>query len=445
MNRPLVWLLSAAILFTGCATNGGTQSTVIRAKNRVAPALVHVRPVKEVFRRGERREVPIIGSGFIISPDGIVVTNEHVAGKSKYVRCVLWNKDEVEAEVVGVDPFTDIAVLRLQTDYDDLPMVALGSSAELEAGQMVLALGSPHGLSRSVSAGIVSVTDRNLEGMGSTGAPYNNWIQTDAAINPGNSGGPLVNLRGEVIGINTRRLSGADNVGFAIPIDIAKQVIEEIIATGKVTRSSIGVAFQEMTRKTDDPAQAGVVIGDVDPIGPAYQAQIRPGDILLSVNGAPTNARFTEDLPAVRKRIADIPVGDRVTLTLLRNGAEINIDVSTIEMGERTGEEVEFADWGFTISELTPEVIRRAQLPTREGVFVSGVQVGSASAAARIQRGDIILKVDEEEVVDLADFRRHYDHRIASRQRLVLLTLKRGALTMFKLIKQEDEEENADD
>ena len=438
MRSVLAATLGLAVISMGCVTGGvGKANGIIQAKEKVAPALVHVRPVKEVFRGGERQEVSVIGSGFIISSDGYVVTNEHVAGRSNYVRCVLFDKDEVEAEVVGTDPYTDIAVLKLVTDRDDLPHVKLGRSASLKAGQTVLALGSPHGLSRSVSSGIVSVTDRYLERLGAKRAPYNNWIQTDAAINPGNSGGPLVNLRGEVVGINTRKLSGADNVGFAIPIDIAKEVIDEIILHGRVTRSTIGVEFQEMTRYTEDRSKKGVLIGDVDPLLPAYGARIRPGDVLLAVDGVPTNARFTEDLPAIRKRVADIPVGDTVTLTVLRGDKQMDIALNTIEKSELDGSEVELSEWGFTISELTPSVIRRAQLSSRRGVLASGIQVGGVVHRARLSKGDILLTVDGQEIRDLSDFEEKYGAVLESQTPRVLLTVKRGALTMFILVKQE--------
>ncbi len=414
----------------------GTTNRVIRAKSKVAPALVHVRPVKEVFRRGERREVSVIGSGFIISPDGYVVTNEHGAGKSDYVRFVLFDKDEVDAEVVGTDRYTDIAILKLVTDRTDLPYVKLGRSSTLEAGQTVLALGSPHGLSRSVSLGIVSVTDRNLETLGAKRAPYNNWIQTDAAINPGNSGGPLVNLRGEVIGINTRKLSGADNVGFAIPIDIAKEVIAAIMEHGRVTRSTIGVTFQEMMRFTDDSSRNGVLIGDVDPLSPAYAANIRPGDILLEIGGAPANARFTEDLPEVRKLVADLPVGEPVELTILRGDRQMDFTVTTIEKSELQGDQREFSEWGCTISELTPNVIRQGQLTSKQGVVVSGIQVGGLADNAKLRQWDIILEVDEEKVADLEDFERRYAALVEDEAPLVLLTVKRAPLTLFVLLEQ---------
>jgi serine protease Do len=441
LKRAFSLSVAALVLCTGCATTGGSSNRVISAKNKVAPALIHVSPVKEVFRRGERREVAVTGSGFIISPDGYVVTNEHVAGKSDYVRCVLSDKDEVGAEVVGTDPYTDIAVLKLNTTRTDLPYVKLGISHILEAGETVMAMGSPHGLSRSVSLGIVSVTDRNLESMGSTGAPYNNWIQTDAAINPGNSGGPLVNIRGEVIGINTRKLTGADNVGFAIPIDIARQVINEIIENGRVNRSDVGIAFQEMTRITEDPARKGVVIGDVDPLFPAYEARIRPGDVLLAIDGEETNARFTEDLPAIRKRIADVPPGQEITLKVQRGDNVQDIPVVTIEKSQRRGDEEELEEWGFTLSDLTPSIVRRAQLTSSKGVYISGTKEGELAARSSINPGDIILAMDGEEIDGLDGFKAKYAQRVDSKQKLVLLTIKQGALTLYRMVKQEYEEE----
>ena len=420
-----------------------SQRAVIRAKSKVEPALVHVRPVKEVFRRGQRREVAVTGSGFIISADGYVVTNEHVAGKqSNFVKCVLYNREEVEAEIVGVDELTDIAVLKLKTNDSNLPHVEFGRSSDIESGITVLALGSPHGLSRSVSIGIVSVTDRSLESFGSEVAPYNNWIQTDAAINPGNSGGPLVDLSGRVIGINTRKLSGADNIGFAIPIDVAREVIDELIANGRVTRSTIGVTFQEMRSTTDDPDRPGVVIGDVSPISPAFRAGLQPGDILLAVNSVPTNARFTEDLPAVRKRVADLPVDTEATLTIQRGADTREVSVTTEALAEVEGDEVEFEEWGFTISGLTPELRRRARLAAESGgVHVSGVRPGGVAALSGLVPNDIVLEIDEVPVDGVADFSDAYYNAVATEQRLVLLTVKRGALTQFKMVKQHSGEE----
>ena len=423
----------------GCATLGGnTQAAVIGAKKRVAPALVHIRPVKEVFVAGRRTEVPTIGSGFIISPDGYVVTNEHVAGESSLVWCVLSNNAEHKARVVGTDPDTDIAVLKVEAAHE-LPTVRLGRSASLESGQMVLAMGSPHGLARSVSLGIISVPDRYLGGAEGLIAPYNNWIQTDAAINPGNSGGPLVNLRGEVIGVNSRLLSGAENVGFAIPIDVAREVIDAIIQTGRVRRSWMGLHFQEIAAKTDDPAMRGVVVADVSPLSPAQDAGVRPGDLLARINNQEVHARFEEDLPGVRKSIADLPIGKPAVLHILRGDEALDIEVVTEERPALKGSQMEFPEWGFTVAELTPELARRAQLQGRTGVLVSGSMPGSIADKAGLSQGDIILDMDQEPVHTLSEFNLAYQKRLEAKQRLVMLFVKRGAVTRFVLINTETE------
>lgn len=445
MKRLIAWVVSSAAL-AGCVTVGMTgQGAVIRAKEKVEPALVHIRPVKEVFTRGRREEVVVVGSGFLISRDGYVVTNEHVAGGSKVVRCVLFDKTEVGATVVGTDRYTDVAVLKLDTDRKDLPTAKLGDSSTLKAGQTVLALGSPHGLARSVSMGIISVTDRYLGDSEMMPAPFNTWIQTDAAINPGNSGGPLVNLKGEVIGVNARRLGAAENVGFAIPINIAKEVVSELIRHGRVQRSWTGLTLQEMTSKTEDPATEGVVIADVDPLSPAAEAGLRPGDFLLAVNGIPTHARFAEELPAVNKLLADLPVGTEVAARVSRGGEMREIRLRPEEKSDTHGSQIECAEWGLTAAELTPAIVRRAQLPSKNGVLISGTQTGGLAHSAGLHAGDIVLRIDEEEVTDLPTFRKLYEERVASNRRLVLLDVKRGALSRYVLIKRETEEKvNAD-
>ena len=191
-----------------------------------------------------------------------------------------------------------------------------------------------------------------------------------------------------------------------------------------------------MMRFTDDPSRKGVLIGDVDPLSPSYSARIRPGDILLAIDGAPTNARFTEDLPAVRKLIADLPVGETVELTILRGDLQLDVFVKTIEKSELEGQEREFSEWGCSISELTPEVIRRAQLSSKQGVLASGIQVGNPAYSAGLRRGDIILQMDDEDVLDLEDFQRRYTRALEDEAPFVLLTVKRAPLTLFILLEQ---------
>jgi serine protease Do len=225
------------------------QKRVLQAKQKVMPALVHIEPVKEIFTAGKRIKVQVTGSGMIFSPDGYVLTNNHVAEKAKHVKCTLESREEVYAEVIGLDALTDLAVLKLDlSDRADkqLPFVEFGDSDQIEVGELVLALGSPLGLSRSLSMGVISSIDRYFEDRGQMVSPFNLWIQTDAAINPGNSGGPLVNLEGKVVGINARAIFFGENLGFAIPINTAKLVIERIRKEGRVNRSWIGVEWQEI-------------------------------------------------------------------------------------------------------------------------------------------------------------------------------------------------------
>lgn len=430
------------LLFTasGCVTLGaGAQYTVLAAKESVAPALVHIRPLKEVFVAGKRAKVPTVGSGFVISEDGYIVTNEHVAGESSEVWCVFSDNTELEARVVGTDADTDIAVLKVDGNTPR-PYVKMGRSDTVRAGQLVLAMGSPHGLARSVSLGIISVTDRYLGDNTGLRSPYNTWIQTDAAINPGNSGGPLVNMRGEVIGVNARVLSGAENVGFAIPIDTAREVVEAIIREGRVRRSYLGLTLQEMFAKTDDPAQHGVIIADVAPLSPAQEAGIAPGDLLTAVNDVAVDARFEENLPEVRKVIAGLPVGESVKLGIMRNETLQQIEVVTEEKVSLKGGQAEFSEWGFTAVELTPELARRAQLPGRSGIVVTGSQPGSIASSAGLGQGDIILEMDTEPVQSLDAFKQGYQQRLESKPRQVMLFVKRGAVTRFVLLNTETEQ-----
>mgnify|MGYP005847455579 CR=1 FL=1 len=423
-------------VLAGCATLGRPEGAVLRAREQVSPALVHIRPVKEVFQTGKRTEMLAVGSGFIISPEGYVVTNEHVAGDSKSVQCVLSDNRELDAQVVGADPDTDIAVLKLEGE-GPFPHVRWGRSETVVSGQMALAFGSPHGLSRSVSMGIISMTDRNLGEEDINPAPYNNFIQTDAAINPGNSGGPLVNIRGEVIGVNARMLRGAENVGFAIPADIAREVVEAIIREGRARRSYFGIELQEMTARSMDPSRKGVLIAGVDRFSPAAEADIRPGDVLVAVNGVPVNARWREDLPAVRRRIAGLPVGEPARLSIDRNGEQREVTVTSVEKTAARGKQDAFELWGVSVAEVTQEIARRAQLARPTGVLVIGVSPGAPAGWAGLQPGDIILTMDGEPVEDFSTFRRMYDQRLEENRRQIMLFVQRGALTRFVLINLE--------
>lgn len=435
-------IFSSLTLLTGCTTlsNGGVlQSQVLKAKSKVVPALVHLNPIKPVYTLGKKEEVIVIGSGFIISADGYVVTNEHVVGESKKVKCILSDKREIEAEVIGTDPFTDIAVLKLPPQ-EEYSFVIMGNSDTVQTGEMVLAMGSPHGLARSVSMGIVSMTDRYLEDQRGVISVFNNFIQTDAAINQGNSGGPLVNLKGEVIGINARMLMGAENVGFAIPINIAKEVVNNIIKNGKVNRSWLGLNLQEMKAITEDPNRQGVVIADVEMDSPAYKVGIHAGDILIAVNDEPIHARFQEDLPNIRRKLANLEIGKEVELTIQRGDKEDKIKVIPDVYSPYKGQEIEFSEWGFTASDITIEMMRRLRIPNKNGIYISGVQDGSIAKISGLLAGDIILEIENQSVKNLEEFMNIYKKTIENNQPRVLLFVQRGVITRYVLIKNVKEE-----
>jgi serine protease Do len=442
-------VLGAALLLgQGCAgvrfaLRDSVQERLIAAERKVLPAVVHVQPVKEVYLAGEKTKFPVTGSGVIISPDGYVITNSHVASKARSVKCMLYSKEEVPAQVIGVDELTDIAVLKLDLSQrgGTVPYAELGDSDKLRVGEWVIAMGSPHGLSRTVSLGIASATNRYLGDEAADISPYYTWIQTDAAINPGNSGGPLVNLDGKVIGINSRVLLGASGLGFAIPINVVKEIKDKLIKDGKVTRSWIGADLQPTSALPGREQIQGALIGGVAERSPASDAGLMAGDIIVGYEGKPIAARYEEQLPAINKLIADTPVGGTVQIDVIRQGAPLTFQVTAAAKGAFEGEELECEQWGLTVREVTENVARQAKLEKKMGVIVSGARVGGPAANAGLSSGEIILAVDGSTVADLPGFRETYNNLVEQKKELILLDVKRGALTRFVLLKQKLEEE----
>lgn len=432
-------LLAGAGLPQSASAEKDLQESIYEARDKVFPALVHVQPISEVFERGKRTKQTAVGSGVIVSQDGYVITNYHVAGKAVNAICTLENKERIPAELIGGDPLTDLAVLKLDlSDYKgELKWAEIGSSSELVAGQFVLAMGSPLALSRSISQGIVGCPDRVLDSEltlddGEKTGHYNVWIQTTAAINPGNSGGPLVSLDGKVIGINTRTIMGADGLGFAIPSDVVKEVYRQIIETGSVHRSWIGVEFQptqELTSLMGSEDLQGVLVANVEQDSPAQSADLQPGDLILSINDQPIQARFEEEIPAVLQRISEFPVGATLELQTARQAEIRTLTLITREMGKTTGEEKEFEDWGLSAQRLTLARLLELNRTSREGVLVSSVSGVTTRESTDLVKGDIILEIQGEPVENMEDLETIYaKHKESQTDRLVLKTERNGAV-----------------
>jgi len=312
---PVALLFSCAPTGQYTGTGGHTaplQEAIFAAGAEALPAVVHIQPISEVYTSGKKEKQTGVGSGVIVSVEGHIITNYHVAGKAKKLLCTLSNKEKVTASLVGGDPLTDIAVCRLDPGQvtGEVHYARFGDSDNLRVGEYVLALGSPLALDRTLSLGVVSCADRYMSDRmrlpsGERTGSFNTWIQTDAAINPGNSGGPLVNLDGEIVGINARTAMFADNLGFAIPVNTVKDVYRQILETGEVKRSWIGVEIQplqELETYFGTGQRRGALVSHVAPDSPAAEAGLAEGDVILFYDGKPLSARFKEEIPRIPTR-----------------------------------------------------------------------------------------------------------------------------------------------
>jgi serine protease Do len=399
-------------------------------------------PFSEFWRKffGERFGAPpgpqkALGSGFVIDKQGLILTNNHVVENADKITVRLADEREFDATVVGRDPRTDIAVVRITDKGGDFPVPPLGDSGKLEVGEWVLAMGSPFGLEHTVTAGIVSAKGRYI-GAG----PYDDFIQTDASINPGNSGGPLINLQGEVVGINTAivsRSGGNMGIGFAIPINLVKEILPELIKTGKVTRGWLGVMIQ---RVTPDLAQAlgleknrGALVSSVAQGSPAEQAGLKPGDVIVEYNDRPI--QDSNELPIL---VARTDVGREARITVMRDNKRIPITVTIGELKEKEEEVAasapETGSLGLTVQNVTPEIAESLGLDRAAGVVVTSVQPQSPAAEAGIQRGDIILEVNRNRIGNAADLRKILEGTKAGENALFLI--KRGGNNLFLALKQ---------
>jgi serine protease Do len=343
-----------------------------------------------------------LGSGFIIDPNGLIVTNNHVIDGADQITAIMSDGKEYEAEIVGKDPNTDLALIKIKSGKD-FTVVTMGDSDGLNVGEWVVAIGNPFGLEQTVTAGIVSAKGRVI-GSG----PYDDFIQTDASINPGNSGGPLINMNGEVVGINTAIIASGQGIGFAIPVNMAKGIIKQLETRGEVTRGWLGVGIQNITKEIADyyglKDEKGVLVQQVFPGDPADRAGITPKDIILEVNGKPV-----ETSRELTRIIAGINVGETANIKVLREGQEKDFNVKIAKREDKKlysqqsnkdyGDEL-----GIRVQDLTPDIARRYNIPEAAGVIVSDIKPDGKSAAAGVKVGDIIKEVNRTSIKTTNEF-----------------------------------------
>lgn len=371
-----------------------------------------------------------LGSGFIIDKDGYIITNNHVVAKADEIKVKLVDGREFDAKVVGRDQKTDLALIKISSFFKSLPTLALGDSEAIRVGDWVLAVGNPFGLEHTVTQGIISATGRAI-GSG----PYDNFLQTDAPINPGNSGGPLVNLKGEVIGINTAIVASGQGIGFAIPSNMAKKIISQIKKTGKVTRGWIGVSVQtvtpEIARSFKLKEAKGALVGDVIPGGPADSAGMKRGDIIISFDG-----RSVKDMSDLPRIVAETPVGKKVNVTIMRDGKEMTLKVKVEEMKEeKLAHQMQKREekLGMTVDNITPQLAHEFNIKDNAGVVVIDIEPNSLADDAGIETGDIIKEVNRNPVKNIKDYQNIMKN--IGKEGSILFLIKRGQQTFYVSVK----------
>jgi len=383
----------------------------------------------------EQREQGL-GSGVIVSPDGYILTNNHVIEGANEIKVYTSDKREMKARVIGADPKTDIAVVKVE--QKNLPTLALADSAQAQVGDIALAIGDPFGVGQTVTMGIISATGRGDLGI----EDYEDFIQTDAAINPGNSGGALINTSGQLIGINTAILSragGNQGVGFAVPANLARTVMNQLLKNGKVVRGYLGVMIQpvspEIAKAFNLPDARGALVGEVTPDGPAARAGLAQGDVITELNGA-----RVDDSRELRLKISQLAPGSAIRLNLLRDGSPREVSVT---LGELPNEKEAATDGkpesdslaGLSVENLTPQIARQLELQSNaSGVVVTDIQDGSRADDAGLRSGDVIQQVNRRPVNNVAEFERAMKQNIG---KSALLLVNRKGHTSYVVIEQE--------
>jgi serine protease Do len=428
---PFTTLCAAPADSAGLATLD-FREVVRKAKDRVFPAVVFIKVVQATHDLGKKQSREIAGSGVLVSENGELLTNWHVMEKAVETRCLLFDGRAFEAEVVGTDKDLDLALVRLKSDkkLSGLPHAELGESDRLAEGDFVMAMGAPWGMARSVSIGIISCTRRFLI----ENSEYSLWLQTDASISPGNSGGPLVNTAGEVVGINTMGVIFGGDMGFAVPSATIREILPRLRQRGDIEWAWIGLQLQpirDFDRNVYFEGNEGVIVSGTDEASPARAAGVQERDRLLAVNDVKVTALTAEELPAVRRMMALLPLEKPIKLTLQRGNKTLNLSVTPRRKGKVEGEELDCPRWDLTVKAINQFENRDLYFYRQQGVFLFGIEVPGNAADVRLGRGDIILEIGGQEVKTLDDVRRIYREsvaNVAAQSRLLFTVLRNGLM-----------------
>jgi len=433
-------ILSAVVLLTGgcCSSQQRVvennyenifQNTVQRAGKKVFPALVYIKVIQENLAGGSSSSASASGSGVLISPDGEIVTNYHVIDKAVSIRCLLNDGRNFDAEIIGSDKDTDLALLKLKlpSETPALPYAEF-TRKEINEGEFVMALGAPWGLNRSISIGIISCINRYLPGK----SEYSLWYQTDASISPGNSGGPMIDTDGKIIGINTLGMFGGGTLAFTIPSDTVEVILPRLRKYGKVNWAWFGLRLQplkDFERNIYLPYKEGVLIAGTEVGSPAQSAGFEANDLLLAIDNVKVTAETAEALPGIYRKLGLVEFGKQLKFTVQREGHVFDIVCTAAEKGKVEGDEVVCENWGFTAKTINRFDNPELHFYRSKGIFVHGIKPRSPAAAGGLMKNDIIIQIDGKEITDPADLFKCYqqaEKQAVNDRRSVITVMRNG-------------------